>query len=299
MESIRTLPLACALAMIAVLMIACAPPAADRRSDSAAGSSAAADGASDHRADAAAGDVPYKTGDVATQKTDTPAAAKDAPTDAPYDAAEDPADAAAAPLPSLPLFEPWPPPTPTSQDGIARALVVGNGASTWGTVSDHFDAALEAAGYEDRDYYAVPGGFALATRIERIDRDGRPLSVPTRWVGSRGEREWTLEAMLRELAGVPVGRYRTLVFVFSDTAFQSGDVAMSEAMAERWRSRGLNHLPAGLRTLAYGQDFNCDVLVYEFQQRAAGEPASFVQAGLPARRHLTASLILDKLGAAQ
>ena len=203
------------------------------------------------------------------------------------------------PPPPLPRFEPWPPPTPTSQDVIARALAVGRGAGTWGAVSDRFDAALQAAGYEDRAYYAVPGGFALATRIERIDRDGRALSEPSRWVGSRGEREWTLEAMLRELAGVPVGHYRTLVFVFSATPFQSSGAAVSEAMAERWRTGGLNRLPVGLRAMAYGQDFRCDVLVYEFQQRSTGESATFVKSGLPARRHLVASLILDKLETAQ
>ena len=178
---------------------------------------------------------------------------------------------------------------------LARALVVGDTAATWGAVSDRFDAALTAAGYDDRAYYAVPGGFALATRIERIDRSGRPLSEPTRWVGSRGRRAWTLEAVLRELAGVPVGHYRTLVFVFSDTAFQASNAAVSEAMAERWRTGGLNRLPAGLRAMPYGDDFRCDVLVYEFQQDNADGTATFIEAGLSVRQHLAASLILDKL----
>lgn len=204
---------------------------------------------------------------------------------------------AAAPVRDTPLpaFAPWPPPTPTSQDTIARSLVLGTAAGSWGAVADRFDAALSAAGYEDRAYYAVPGGFALATRIERIDRDGRPLSEPTRWVGSSGRRAWTLEAVLRELAGVPVGHYRTLVFVFSDTPFRSRPAPVTEALAERWRMDGFNRLPAALRGTPYGEAFRCDVLVYEFEQGAAGQPARFVDAGLAARRHLEASRILARL----
>lgn len=197
--------------------------------------------------------------------------------------------------PALPAFEPWPPPTPTSQDVIARTLVVGKGAATWGAVSDRFESALAAAGYEDRAYYAVPGGFALATRIERIDSKGRPLSEPARWIGPSGRHEWTLEAVLRELAGVPVGRYRAMVFVFSDTPFHSGGARMSEAMAEHWRRDGLNRLPAALRMAAYDAGFQCDVLVYEFQLAGAGQPATFVEAGLSVRRHLASSQILHNL----
>ena len=202
---------------------------------------------------------------------------------------------APAPPPELPRFDPWPPPMPSSQDIIARALVVGDSADTWGAVSDRFDTALAAAGYGDRNYYAVPRGFALATRIERIDRDGRSLSEPTRWIGSRERPDWTLEAVLRELAGVPVGRYRTLVFVFSDTGFKSGGATMSETMADRWLADGLNRLPTEMRGIPYGADFQCDVLVYEFVQGTAGEAAAFVKAGLSARKHLAESRILDNL----
>lgn len=275
MACVRILRLACLLVAAMVLAAGCSPLVPGAGSDPPA---ADTDAASEEDVYQSAGDAP---GEDLPEPVRAPASR--GPTAAPRRDAE------------LPTFEPWPPPTPTSQDTIARALVVGDAATTWGAVSDRFDAALAAAGYEDRSYYAVPDGFALATRIERIDRDGHPLAEPTRWVGSGGHRAWTLEAVLRELAGVPVGRYRTLVFVFSATPFRSRPAPVSEEMAERWRADGLNRLPGGLRALPYGDDFRCDVLVYEFQQGAAGEPATFVEAGLSARRHLAASLILDRL----
>jgi len=195
-----------------------------------------------------------------------------------------------------PRFSPWPPPEATARRVIPRALVTGRAAGTWGEVADRFDSALDKAGYTDLSYYAVPDGFAIATRVERIESDGTSAPDTARWADVETQRQWTLETLLRELVGAPIGHYRTIVFVFSPDAFQLDGSRITEAQAERWRSGGVDRLPVSLRGLAYGAGFRCDALIYEFQKRDQAHPAVFVPGGLPAEIHLSRSRILDALG---
>jgi hypothetical protein len=197
----------------------------------------------------------------------------------------------------FPKFSPWPPPEPTSRRVIPRALVTGRTAvGTWGEVADRFDNALDRVGYTDLSYYAVPNGFAVATRVERIESDGAPAPETARWADVEEQRQWTLETLLRELVGAPIGHYRTIVFVFSPDAFQLSGERITEAQAEKWRTGGVDRLPASLRGIAYGNDFRCDALVYEFQKRDKGHPAVFIPGGLSAEIHLSRSRILEALG---
>ena len=76
----------------------------------------------------------------------------------------------------------WPPPRPSTRRTLARHLLTGSAAApTLEYVSGRLQAALEGNGYVEYSYYSVPGGFALATRLERIHPDGRSMTVPKRW----------------------------------------------------------------------------------------------------------------------
>lgn len=205
----------------------------------------------------------------------------------------------AVPAPELPQFSPWPPPQASARHVIPIELVTGKGtSSTWGAVTDRFDNALGKVGYRDSSYYAVPNGFALATRVERMEIDGGPAPQPSRWVveeGALSASTWTLEGVLRRLAGAPLGHYRAIVFVFSPDAFRISGTPVTQAQADEWRKGGLNRLPKGLRANAYTADFRCDVLVYEFEQQAENQPARLVAGRLSGETHLRKAKILDEL----
>ena len=62
-----------------------------------------------------------------------------------------------------------------------RSLLARNDGATLGEVARHLEGALSGVGYGERSYYTVPGGFALATRLEQITPDGTPKPDPQRW----------------------------------------------------------------------------------------------------------------------
>ena len=77
----------------------------------------------------------------------------------------------AAPLPEFP----WPPPPPSATAEIrCEQLRLKTRLTSFGDVDRRLSEALDANGYCERRYYAVPDGFALVTRIEQINDDGTP-----------------------------------------------------------------------------------------------------------------------------
>jgi hypothetical protein len=232
-----------------------------------------------------------------------PPVAAPKPAPAPPVAAPKPAPAppvaAAGRAPALPQFSPWPPPQASGREVIAAELVTGKGKSvTWGAVADRVGSALGKAGYRDLSHYAVPNGFAITTRVERIEVSGEPAAEPSRWVITEeplSMSTWTLEGVLRRLAGAPLGHYRVIVFVFSPDAFEITGTPITQTQADEWRRGGLNRLPAALRSLTYGADFRCDALVYEFEQLTESQAAQLVAGRLSGSTHLVRSRILDEL----
>ena len=197
----------------------------------------------------------------------------------------------AEPLPSFP----WPPPRPTSKTRIDRQwLVEPNG--TLGDAAERLDRALGDARYEPPAYYAIPGGFAMATRMEQIEPDGTPVDDELRWSTEIPPRKIdSLGDYLRALLSAPEGHYRVIVFTFTDQPVATSSVKVSEADAQAWGSDGADRLPDSIA----GQDFSrqprCLVLVYEFQKRADSEPTPHPDGSPPAAVHLERSGITAAL----
>ena len=74
--------------------------------------------------------------------------------------------------------------------------------------------ALDQAGYVERSYFSVPGGFALAMRLEQTSADGYPLSDAERWAVDVGPlRTLSLSRYLAALFGASPGHFRVVVLV--------------------------------------------------------------------------------------
>lgn len=56
-----------------------------------------------------------------------------------------------------------------------RAWLLASHRPQLGHVAESLAGALEKVGYSERSYFSVPGGFALATKLEQIYPDGRPM----------------------------------------------------------------------------------------------------------------------------
>lgn len=222
-----------------------------------------------------------------------------------FPAARDGAEPASA-SPPLPAAEvppnhggfPWPPPRPSTRRLLARPLATGSvAAPTLGSVADRLQTALEGAGYVEYGYYPVPGGFALATRLERIHPDGRAYSEPARWQwGQAPLTGFELGAYLRALFDVEQGRFRVIVFVVSDAPLETTAEAPSAEQALGWPGQGALRLPAALRQQAYGDDAYTAALVYEFESRGRGHEASFkAHSSLTGDVHLRRARLLAAL----
>lgn len=189
--------------------------------------------------------------------------------------------------PSFPL----PAPRPSAKIDLPFDLLGAN-MTTVGAAERGLRRALTARGYDDRGYYAVPGGFALATRAERFLPDGRSAPAPRRWAMApsalidwdqlRNPRQW-VDAFRQ----ADPGHYRVLVFLITTRDQTTGGGAASIETAEAWTQGGADRLPPSIAALPLGSDHHLEVLVYEFARPAVNAAPVFVpSSALGARAHL-------------
>lgn len=194
---------------------------------------------------------------------------------------------------------PWPPPKSSAVMIIPNELLmkpidhpinlfeVENGLST----------ALGSCGYDEKTYYAVPRGFAIVTRIEKIDPDGMPKESQERWsIEIKPLRTFSLSAYARALFTANPGYYRVIVFIVTPLPFNQTDEYISRREAVEWLRAGMNSLPASIGELGYTSDYKCTVLIYEFEQLESEKDAILKIPGrLSAKTHLEKAHIWEML----
>lgn len=196
----------------------------------------------------------------------------------------------------LPRF-PWPPPRPTSQmvvphDRLAAAL----GASpSFFTVGEQLRRALDRAGYVERTFYGVPGGFALVAGLERIRPDGSPMDEAHRWTPP-GSEEFSIANYLANLFVAPTGYYRFIAFVATGAVIVPGSAPLSASRAGGLVTGGANNLPPIFRSAPFGAGDDVTALIYEFQKSGeAGRVNQLSRGGVDARVHLQKAGIYSAL----
>lgn len=190
--------------------------------------------------------------------------------------------------PSPPDF-PWPPPTPSALQPLPSPL--GQlGFLTLGQVADWITQSLDQRSYFDRSYHAVPNGFALVTRLERINDDGTPFAGTDRWPTDLTAEGFSLARYLQALFAAPEGRYRVLVFVVTPELVTPSGEQPTERYMLGLLSGGADRLPVSVRDAPLTPDHTCVALIYEFERRGLqGQPALLVPGYLTGRDHLVAA----------
>ncbi len=184
----------------------------------------------------------------------------------------------AAPEPAMPMF-PWPPPRASASQVVPLQFFTdaGNADLKLGAVEQQIRDALDATGYFERSYFATPQGFAIVTRIERINDDGSLKSVDERWSDTPGlGGNFDLSSYLRGLFTARVGRFRTIVFVITAAPFHQADAGVSRDEVENWLAEGFNVLPASIAALPFTADYACTALIYEFESRENRQVANLI-----------------------
>lgn len=202
------------------------------------------------------------------------------------------------PQASIPRF-PWPPPKPSAFASISRKLLVrGEGQAKVGDVSDRLENAFNQAGYGEKTWYAVPGGFALASRLEQFNPDGTPKEEPDRWSAKiRAPEVFGLKDLIRALFTPQEGHYRIIVFIVTDQPFSAADKTVTPDEASKWVQKGAFNLPQVIREVDYTLEHFCEALIYEFDQPTRDNPAVFkAPSELQGETHLRKAKIWSALG---
>jgi hypothetical protein len=190
----------------------------------------------------------------------------------------------------MPHF-PWPPPAASASEVIPNALLNRRRAvSSFSDVDALLSRALDHNGYVEKSYYPVPHGFALVTRFEQIDKNGKSKKPPDRWsVGRPPQFEFTLLSYLTALLTAKSGFYRVIVFVVTSEPFSQRENRVTSDEAVRWLREGFNVLPVSVGVQPYTQDVQCTALIYEFQTSSGTGPGLVQPSHLGAATHLQQS----------
>jgi hypothetical protein len=196
---------------------------------------------------------------------------------------------------------PFPPPQASTYVEIKRNLLFADAAKsmTLADVNDTLEKALTKAGYVEKSYYQVPDGFALVTRLEKINEDGSPKPEEVRWVGAKEkQRIFSISDYLKQLFTANPGYYRIIVFIVTSQAFsQDGEQTVSREEAMNWLTEGNVQLPDSIAKKNYTKQHKCTALVYQFERpnSAAQETILLTPSSVPATSHLTRSGIFKGL----
>jgi len=192
----------------------------------------------------------------------------------------------------IPVF-PWPPPAASARVVVPDPFL--RRRSPW-LVRDAEQAiryALDANGYLERSYFAVPDGFALVTRLESFYDDGRSKEGSARWVADVGPlRSFSLKEYLRALLSATPGHYRVIVFIVTPVPFSESKAKVSVDETPLWLNSGLNTLPVSIGEREYSPNHVCTALIYEFTQREQhGQAIENIPGRIPGDQHLVKAKI--------
>ena len=188
------------------------------------------------------------------------------------------------PQSELPPF-PWPPPQASAR--VTVPLIPSLREHVVGDMDRRILSALDAMGYVQRAHYWVPDGYALVTRVEQIERNGRPRPMPYRFSAQLPPPD-SLKDYFAGLFTSPPGYFRIIVFVVTDIEFNDTAAPLGEPEATGLLERGPAVLPPAIADRPLPLKTKCTALIYEYQKSSVdtGSAAVPIQSTVDAVTHL-------------
>jgi hypothetical protein len=197
---------------------------------------------------------------------------------------------------SAPPF-PLPAPKPSAKAEIPFSTL-GSDVDRVGKVDRWISRQLDRSGYVRRSYYSVPGGFALATQVERFGMDGRSAQGARRWkLDPTGLIEmptpFSVSGLLNALRKADPGHYRVIIFLVTTTNKTSDNAAVTADTAINWVADGGDTLPPAIAALRITPAHHLAVLIYQFSRPSVNAAVKFDDPStLDALGHLRAAGLL-------
>lgn len=183
---------------------------------------------------------------------------------------------------------------------LPQQLFIRSGA-TLGGVAFKLGNALNRAGYAEWGFYCVRGGFALVTKLEKINASTKvPLPGPARWqTGAAPLVDWrdgvSLAGIIEALRSRDAGRYRMLIFYVTSRQVTPTSTEPTAAFGTVLIREATDELPTALHFRPYTASHRVRVVIYEFRRPSVAATPSLVNETLPARAHLEAAGIWGRL----
>jgi hypothetical protein len=175
----------------------------------------------------------------------------------------------------MPEF-PFPPPKASANYTFDKNLF--SGINNLTQSSERIENALKKSGYYEKSYYQIPNGYALVTRIEKIEPDGTPAVAEERWnVSDTGSSSsFDLLSYFKSLFFANEGHYRIIVFLVTSDNVQMTDRIMLMSEGQDFLSSGLNRLPSQFDSMPFTENHYCTALIYEWY-KVEHEEAKFME----------------------
>ncbi len=179
----------------------------------------------------------------------------------------------------LPAFD-WPPPRPSTVVVIPKRLYFADVEPenrTLGEASFALERALEAGGYREYSFHGVGcDGFAVITRLEKIDRFGQSVPGAERFSPPGEGERFSFGDYIARLFYAPPGYYRQIIFAATDEPFEETDDEITQAELDALVDRGDDELPSQAQSMAFTDGHKLYALIYEFEKGAADEDVALL-----------------------
>lgn len=179
---------------------------------------------------------------------------------------------------------PWNPPRATAK----TVFSVATPQATLGSEAQRLAASLGALGYDQLSFYGVPGGFAVVTRVERIEPDGRNASVDRWSTALASQSSPCIRCILSALFKARSGHYRQFVFVLTDAPVVDDGEPLGLTGALELE-HGAGGLPVTLAARPIETGHRWTVLVYVYEKKNISGKARLLESFLSAGEHLKAT----------
>jgi hypothetical protein len=158
-------------------------------------------------------------------------------------------------------------------------------------VARQIQTALEANGYYELRWFSVKDGFAVMTRMEQFQKNGKSLSGRDRWSEEIHVPFWD------SLWGQKKGFFRCIVFIVTTEVLKGTRTKFDIARLNGLFSRGVQAgFPRGLASIPFANSHNCIALIYEFEKYPESSGMIFnTGSELQGKTHLEKAGILKAL----
>ncbi|MDQ8197463.1 hypothetical protein QEH56_04850 [Pelagicoccus enzymogenes] len=187
---------------------------------------------------------------------------------------------------------PWPPPIASAWVEVPDNLINPNAIEkpTLGQINEVILSGFDESGYVEKSYYPIPDGFAVVTRLERINEDGT-YKDEHRFDQDLGDdgKLFSIGVFFRRLLFAEKGTYRVVVLAVTSKSIAFSGNLINREDAQKWLVSGQLGLPDEIAQRSYSTFHSTVALIYEFKKTGSDKVILSQPSAIDGKQHLVGS----------